>query len=451
MKMINKIKGISVFILLITTTIPAVTSIDNNDSYTTYSNSNQDDLVVNWNNIETQSIDPKIQEIIEKINETLVRNFMEFLVVEIGNRYTGTDGCKKAAQYIYQQYEAMGLQSKYQNWSSWGNRLFSGFFKSENVIGTHQGTDQNSDEIIILNAHYDTIKRVVGAIDDGSGTVGVLAAAYVLSQYNFKRTIEFVAVSGEEEGLLGSHAYAREIYDKQTPVLVEFNAEMIGKATSKETGKTIRLSVTEDTGWIVGSMEKMTKDYGFNFNITRLEIIDRDAKSGWSDYFEFIQLGYESIAVWPGEWDPYMHTPQDNISNVNYSYLVNTTRHIAATIAILADMDIERPQLYITNPRFGKILFSDNEKKTYKYKTPIIIDDTNIYAEVKQGIYPIDKVEFYYDDKLLLTDTEKPYEYMLNKTSIGFHKIKVIAYDTIGTYATDEMKILFINILKNQL
>ena len=81
---------------------------------------------------------------------------------------------------------------------------------------------------------------------------------------------------------------------------------------------------------------------------------------------------------------------------------------------------------------------------------PIIIDDTNIYAEVKQGIYPIDKVEFYYDDKLLLTDTEKPYEYPLNTTSIGVHKIKVIAYDTMGKNATDEMKILFLNIQKNQ-
>jgi hypothetical protein len=146
-----------------------------------------------------------------------------------------------------------------------------------------------------------------------------------------------------------------------------------------------------------------------------------------------------------------MHTPNDNISNVNFSYLVNTTRHIAATIAILADMDIEQPQIYIANPRFGKILFNDNEKKTYKYKTPIIIDETNIYVEEKQGAYPIEKVEFYYDNKLFFTDTEKPYEYMLNKPSIGFHKIKVIAYDSIGTYATDEMKILFINIPKNLL
>ena len=400
--------------------------------------------------IEIQSINPKIQEIIDKINETLVRNFMEYLVLETGSRYTGTYGCQKAANYIYKQFENMGIQTRYQNWSARGNRWNPGLFKSQNIIGTQLGTKPDSDEIIIFNAHYDTIKNTVGAVDDGTGTVGVLAAAYVLSQYNFKRTMEFVALSGEEIGLCGSHAYAREIYDQKTPVLVEFNADMIGKAISKETGKTIRLSVTEDSGWIADTMEKMTKDYGFNFNITRWEI-DRDAKKGGSDYFEFIQLGYESVAVWQSGWDPYMHTPQDNINNVNFSYLVNTTRHIAATMAILADMDIEQPQIYIANPRFGKILFNDNEKKTYKYKTPIIIDETNIYAEVKQGKYPIKKVEFYYNNKLLFTDTEKPYEYMLNKISFGFrfHKIKVIVYDTIGNNATDEIKIFFLNILKN--
>jgi hypothetical protein len=316
------------------------------------------------------------------------------------------------------------------------------------VIGTHPGTDP--DEIIIFNAHYDTVKRTVGAVDDGSGTVGVLAAAYVLCQYTFKRTMEFVAFSGEEEGTLGSHAYARDLYDHHTPVLVEFNADMIGKATSTETGKTMRLSLTEDVGWIADIMENTTKEYGLNFTITRWQMIDRDAKSGWSDYFQFTQLGYESVVVWPGEWDPNMHTSRDDMSNVNISYLVNITRHIAATMAILADMDIEQPQLSIVHPRFGKIFVNDNEQKTYKYKTPIILNDTHIHVDVKQGSNPIEKVEFYYDNRLLLTDTQTPYETMLNNPSIGFHKIKVTTYDTLGATATDEMKILFINILKNQ-
>jgi len=94
-------------------------------------------------------------------------------------------------------------------------------------------------------------------------------------------------------------------------------------------------------------------------------------------------------------------------------------------------------------------LINDNEKKTYKYKIPLVIDETNIYVEVKQGKYPIEKVEFFYNNKLLFTDTEKPYEFMLNKISIGFQKIKVIVYDTKGNSATDQMKIWFLNILKN--
>lgn len=399
--------------------------------------------------LEIQTIDPKIQDIIEKINETLIREFMEYLVFEVGSRYTGTYGCKKAAIYIYEKFENMGLQTRYHDWSAWGNRWHRGFFRSQNVIGTHPGTDPDYDEIIIFNAHYDTVKGTVGAVDDGSGTVGVLAAAYVLSQYDFKRTIKFITFSGEENGLLGSRAYAKELYEKQTPVLVEINAEMIGKATSAETGRKIRLSVTEDAGWMADVMEDMTNDYGFNFNITSWDM-DRNAKYGGSDYFEFIKLGYESVAVWPGEWDPYMHTPQDNISNVNFSYLVNTTRHIAATMAILADMDVEQPRIYIANPRFGKIFYNDIPKRTYRYKTPSIIDKTIIYAEVRQGMYPIEKVEFYYNDRLIFTDNEKPYEYMLNERAVGLRNIKVVVYDTQGNTATDEMRIMFLNMFKNR-
>ena len=406
----------------------------------------QENQKIETTKIDAQSINPKIQEIIDKINETLVRNFMEYLLLEIGSRFTGTYGCQKAAKYIYQQFENMGIQARYQDWSAWGNRWHPSLFKSQNIIGTQLGTNPDSDGIIIFNAHYDTIKETVGAIDDGSGTVGVLAAAFILSQYSFKRTIEFVAFSGEEIGLCGSHVYARELYDKQTPILVEFNADGIGQATSMETGRKIRLSLTEDAGWIADLMKTITKDYGFNFNITR-SLMDRDAKSGSSDYFEFLQLGYESVAVWQAEWSN-THTPLDNINNVNFSYLVNTIKHIVATIAILADTEVEVPQVYIANPRHGKIFYNDNIRKNIECITPIVIDETDIYVEVKQGLYSIDRVEFYYGNKLLFTDKEKPYEYMLNKRSILPHTIKVVVYDTKENSATDQMKIWFLNIIK---
>jgi acetylornithine deacetylase/succinyl-diaminopimelate desuccinylase-like protein len=183
------------------TTIPAVNCIELHQSHPLISNSIQDGSSNLWNERETQQIDPKVQEIIDKINETLVRNFIEHLLGEIGNRYTGTEGCDNAATYISQQFQTMGLQSTYQNWSAKGKSLLSGYFHGRNVIGTQPGT--NPDETIIFNAHYDTVKKTVGAVDDGSGTVGVLAAAAILSQYTFKRTLEFVTFSGEEQGKIG--------------------------------------------------------------------------------------------------------------------------------------------------------------------------------------------------------------------------------------------------------
>lgn len=396
-------------------------------------------------NVQVQT-DEKIQEILLKINETLIKTFMEYLVLDIGFRYTGTAGCENASQYIYEQFEHMGLQVRYHNWSAKINKSNPTIVTSRNVEATQHGSDPGYDDILIFNAHYDTAKGTVGANDDGSGTVAVLAAAYVLSQYDFKRTMKFVTFSGEEQGLFGSDAYVRELYDQRTPVLVEFNADGIGRATTAESGRKIGLSVTEDTGWIIDIMQKMTTEYGLQFTITTFWKVNRFFPLGFSDYYSFTKFGYESISVWQAEGDPYYHTPQDNISNINFSYLVNTTRHIAATMAICADMDVEVPQVSFAHPRAGKIIYKDNIRKNTTHVTSLVIDKTNLSAEVKQGAYPIDRVEFYYGATLLCTDTEAPYYYILNKRSIGLHRIKVVVYDTQGNSATDQMRILFFNI-----
>ncbi len=77
------------------------------------------------------------------------------------------------------------------------------------------------NEIIIIGAHYDHLGRGGqgsldvnsseihhGADDNASGTAAVieLARQYAAERKN-KRTMVFMAFSGEEEGLLGSHYY----------------------------------------------------------------------------------------------------------------------------------------------------------------------------------------------------------------------------------------------------
>jgi hypothetical protein len=65
-------------------------------------------------------------------------------------------------------------------------------------------------QVVILGAHLDSWDLGTGVTDNGAGSTVVLEAARVIAQSKLKskRTIRFVLFSGEEQGLLGSRAYA---------------------------------------------------------------------------------------------------------------------------------------------------------------------------------------------------------------------------------------------------
>lgn len=75
-----------------------------------------------------------------------------------------------------------------------------------------------TDEIILLSAHYDSrgsfgSVRAPGGDDDGSGTTAVLAIARTIARkgISFKKNVQLCLFAGEEQGLLGSRAYARKL------------------------------------------------------------------------------------------------------------------------------------------------------------------------------------------------------------------------------------------------
>ncbi|MDH7517376.1 MAG: M20/M25/M40 family metallo-hydrolase [Candidatus Thermoplasmatota archaeon] len=124
---------------------------------------------------------------------------------------------EKVAKYLYNEFESMGLEVRYQYWEqeptiknlkvpSW----FFGWFVGNNIEATLPGTDKNSDEVYVLVAHYDTVPGAPGANDDSSGVAAILAAAKIMSQYSFNHTVRFLTVDGEEQWLMGSRAYAEE-------------------------------------------------------------------------------------------------------------------------------------------------------------------------------------------------------------------------------------------------
>jgi hypothetical protein len=122
------------------------------------------------------------------------------------------------------------------------------------------------------------------------------------------------------------------------------------------------------------------------------------------------------------------------------------TKLIVASLAHIADIENTHPQVQIGAPRRGRLYIEDRNIRDFKYDRTWVIDDFCICVEVKPGNAPIEKVEFYIDGALKNTDSEIPYQWRLNERSVRKHKVKVIAYDTEGRTASDQLIFRYINL-----
>lgn len=86
----------------------------------------------------------------------------------------------------------------------------TGPVESENVIAEIRGRER-PDEFVLLGAHLDSWDLGTGALDNGCNAALVIDAARVIRATGVppRRSIRFALFTGEEQGLLGSWAYAR--------------------------------------------------------------------------------------------------------------------------------------------------------------------------------------------------------------------------------------------------
>jgi carboxypeptidase Q len=84
-----------------------------------------------------------------------------------------------------------------------------GPIKAANVVAEIKGAEKPA-EFVIVGAHLDSWELGTGALDNGCNAALVIDALRAIQASGLKprRSIRFILFSGEEEGLLGSHAYA---------------------------------------------------------------------------------------------------------------------------------------------------------------------------------------------------------------------------------------------------
>jgi len=97
--------------------------------------------------------------------------------------------------------------------------------QSHNVVLDLPG---ETDEIIVLTAHYDTVPTSVGTYDNMSGSVGLLELAERFMKEPHRYSLRFIWCGSEERGLLGSKAYCAVHEEELKKMVLNVNMDMIG-------------------------------------------------------------------------------------------------------------------------------------------------------------------------------------------------------------------------------
>ena len=261
--------------------------------------------------------------LIDQLDEELVLHYLEDLV-DFGPRVTESNACQQAGQYIYDEFEKMGLDVRFHHWSLWG-------MSDRNVEATIHA-DGPSDEIYIVCAHYDAVSGSPGADDNGSGSALVLALAHVLSQCTFENTVRFVTFSGEEQGLLGSFEYAEDARNAGENIVAVLNADMVGNAPAPNDEKKMRIYDDSASSWITIFTDNVATQYMSQID---LDVIP-SGQSWGSDHYAFQYYNFDAVFYHEWEFSSVYHSPQDTIANMNPYYNMKCAKLSLATLAELA-------------------------------------------------------------------------------------------------------------------
>jgi hypothetical protein len=169
-------------------------------------------------------------------------------------RRTGEPGAARAASYIAKEFTRINLSpldsagTFYQNFEFSERALDTSRHaktKGANIVGILRSDDPVlSKEYVVVGAHYDhlgwgdrhfaldSVHAIhYGADDNASGVAGLLELAEHLSRerYQLKRSVIFIAFSGEEEGLFGSDFFTSHPLVPLQNVQAMINMDMIGR------------------------------------------------------------------------------------------------------------------------------------------------------------------------------------------------------------------------------
>jgi hypothetical protein len=229
-----------------------------------------------------------------------------------------------ARQSIFDQLSAFGLVTSLDPFTYGASTCY-------NVMAVQQGLI-NPDRIWVIGAHYDSVNNP-GADDNASGVAGLIEAARVLSAHSFGDTIMYVAFDREEQGLVGSHAFANERAAWDFAGMV--GLDMIAYNPAGSHYNTVSLYGGR-RNWNVPFRTALGA--AIDLYSPELDWVDRGG-IGASDHQSFEDLDIDSALMIEDGFsaNPYYHKATDSLDTPGYIDYLYASRVTRAAVGFLAE------------------------------------------------------------------------------------------------------------------
>jgi Zn-dependent M28 family amino/carboxypeptidase len=220
--------------------------------------------------------------------------------------------------YLAGRLGALGLEARRQAYREEG----------ENVYALLPSTE-NSDEYVVVGAHFDTVDPSPGASDNATGCAVVMGVAELLVDLPAReRNVLLVFFDEEERGLVGSRAFAEMLAEEGKSVVAVHTIDQMG--WDRDGDGAIELELPYEGA--VELYRRAAEESGFagQIHVTR---------EPGSDHSAFRRLGMPAVGLTEeyrnGDTTPHIHRPTDTWDTVDFGYLADATRLVRAAVTIL--------------------------------------------------------------------------------------------------------------------
>ena len=262
----------------------------------------------------------------------MVKTLKYLTQIQPPRNYRNIDSLNNVASYLDDRFKDIGLETYFQNYVVDNNEY-------KNVIAT---LNSQYEKRLIIGSHYDVCGDFQGADDNASAVAGLIQTAKQLYEIKdmLSIRIDFVCFTLEEPPYygtenMGSHVYAKYLFDNKIDVIGMINYEMIGYYTNENVDLSkLSMFITKKQAdiskgnFIAIVSDEQSEEFMSEFDF---EKIDKEIEYveamiptpinqiTASDHLNFWKFGYKAIMVTDTAHfrNPNYHTENDTLETLN--------------------------------------------------------------------------------------------------------------------------------------